>query len=225
MSFCIRCGPSPCPGAGIISMNVTSSSSARALDPDSCTPGSDATTEYIPGPSVGNLTIQAYAFGSGDSDKWGGTKCKGTAQASQSNIQRYDSRTNTWYIIPSKIHKAQITGGLIEALSSDKGPVSGSIISMKKVFYKGETYESQITNGISITTQMTTVLGAEFSYSGPPIAVDIPDVKGSYSIASAGIVGARISSISLSVEYPSNPITVSYTFEFPLIGEPCTSTC
>jgi len=177
-------------------------SSVRVAEDDTCSTGSD-TVDYIPGPATASVTINAYAFEKGQ-DKWLGRTCKGQAQASQSNTVRYDGTTDKHIMIPTKIHRAQIVGDL------------GDSVSLGKVFFKGVNVEANTPNGVAITTEMETWLGAEFSYIGAPLPIQIPDLKPySINIGESSTDLAYIASISVNMDFPQ-PATVSYTFEFVL---------
>jgi hypothetical protein len=204
VTFCIRCSEFNCGGSeGLISISVSPTSSVRPLDDKACS-NSTSQDEYIPGPGLLSVSVTAYAFGQGE-DKWLSSRCKGSAQASQTNIQRYDATTDKWWLLPSKVHRAQIQG------------VIGSC-SLKHVFFTGSIAESQIANGASITTEMGLEIGAELTYNGAPMEITIPDLE-PYTISLGGdqLVG-YISSFSVSVDFP-NPATCSYTFELPIEGD------
>lgn len=123
-------------------------------------------------------------------------------------MQRYDFNTDKWWLIPTKIHKAQITGDL-----------SSSVVSMEKTFFHGTSFDSQVNNGISISTEMETILGANLHYNGPPVPISIPDLE-SYKIQLGDnfIRGAFINSININVDFPT-PATITYSFDFPIDSE------
>lgn len=202
MSFCIRCSSFNCGGSeGLISISVTPNSSVRPLDDKPCS-NSTIEDEYIPGPGLISVSFTAYAFTAGE-DKWLNSRCKGTAQASQTNIQRYDSNTDKWWLIPSRIHRAQIQGVI-------------GFCSLKQTFFTGSIAESQIANGASLTTEVSVEIGAELTYSGPPLGITIPDLE-PYTVNLGEAMVGYISSFSASVDFP-NPATCSYTFELPIDG-------
>jgi len=231
MPFCIRCSPIDCGVDGLISISMSPASNVRYVDDDECSSGlgsnpalsetfpeqntitevsvgtggvdSDVDTGYIPGPAKLNVTINAYAFSVG-SDKWLGSRCKGTAQASQTNHTRYDSVTDKWYIIPSRNHTASIQGD------------PGSAVSLGKIFFEGSTANSQILNNTSITTELGIQIGAELSYSGFPLSVTVPNMQ-AYRLTGIGESGVGfLTGVSLNVDYPQSPATISYSFEFML---------
>lgn len=204
--YCIRCSPYVCVGSkGLISIDMSINSNVTYLDDDECLVGG-LSNQFIPGPAVGSITFNAYAFEPGK-DKWLGSKCKGSAQASQTNILRYGALEPggeaRYFFIPSKNHKAQLTGD-----------IGADYCSLEKVFYSGKIANSQASNGSSISTEMGTQLGANLSYKGFPLAVTIPNLN-SYTISDIvePTVTAYISSFNVSVDFP-NPATVSYTFDF-----------
>lgn len=202
MSFCIRCSTFNCSNSvGLISINISPSSSVRPAEDADCSPSES--TQYIPGPSIVNVQINAYAFAPGE-DKWLETRCKGSAQAGQTNIQRYDYKTDKWWFIPSKVHRAQINGTIGKC-------------SLGQVFFEGIIADSQILAGTSITTELGVQIGAEFRYTGHPLAVNIPDLEPYELDLGVGQVlkAGYINSININVDYPS-PATVTYNFDFPL---------
>ena len=172
------------------------------LDEDDC----GASEEYIPGPATGSISITAYAFAQGQ-DKWLGSNCKGQAQASQANIVRYGTTSPggeaKHWIIPSKSHKAQIVGC-----------IDSSYCYMRNIFYEGTTANSQVMNGVSITTQMSNMLGSELVYTGFPMPITIPNLN-PFRITEiiSPEVTAYISSININVDFP-NPATINYVFDF-----------
>lgn len=208
MTFCIRCSPFNCNGSqGLISVAVSPSSSVRPTDDDTCQTeganiGSSSSSEYIPGPGIINVQIVAWAFAQGD-DKWLNSRCKGSAQAGQTNIQRYDFTTDKWHLIPSKVHRAQING------------VIGNC-SLGQVFFTGSTADSQIINNSSITTELGVQIGAEFSYTGYPLAINVPDLKPyRISLGTGDLDSGYINSVNVSVDYPT-PAVITYNFDFPI---------
>ena len=194
MPYCIRCSETTCIGDGISSVTMNTSSSAR---PAKCDDGD----KYLPGPTTGSVSVTAWARGA---DLWLGSRCRGQASASQSNIVRYDLITNKWYIIPSEVHNAQIVGEV-------------PLASLGCIFFTGVSLESQLLNGVSITTEMGVEMGAKFTFGGGVAGApnEIPDKK-AYNIDVAGVSEAYVNSISISVDYPNNPATVTYTFDFPI---------
>lgn len=87
---------------------------------------------------------------------------------------------------------------------------------MDKKFFSGSSFDSQIVNGSTISTEMETILGAGFHYNGPPVAISIPDLE-SYKIelGTTSIRGAFINSVNINVDFP-NPATITYSFDFPI---------
>lgn len=197
MPYCLRCIPFSCGGStGLISINWSTSNNLSLIDPD-CGPGSPSEKELL-GPTTGTVSINAYAFSAG-SDRWAGSRCQGSAQASQTVIMKYDANTDKHYLIPSKNHSAQITGDV------------GNLATIETVCTT-TSVDSKIVSNTTITTQLETQLGKNFKYNGEPLAVEIPFL-GSYEV-----FGQRsfLTNISLSVDFPSQPATVTYTFQFIL---------
>ena len=177
-------------------------SSARVAEDDNCKSGGSTDLDYIPGPGTGTVSLTAYAFDAGG-DKWLGSKCKGQAQASQSNIIKYDGKTDNYYLLPTKVHRAQIAGDL------------GDSVTLEKIFFKGRNIDSLAPNGATITTELEVWLGAGFSFNGPPMSISIPDLSPYTIDIGEGTQRAFISSVSVNVDFPQ-PATITYTFEFPL---------
>jgi hypothetical protein len=201
--FCIKCSELPCgENTGLISIAFSTNSSIRPID-ELCNE-KEPNFPYIPGPATGNITLTYYAFNSTSIDKWLGSRCKGQAQASQTNILKYDYCTNKYWYIPSKIHKAQIAGDISE-----------SVVSLKQTFFKGINIESQAGAGLSIATQVETWLGAELTYNGVPFGVTVPDLK-PWNINVGDARVGFLNSFTLSVDFPNSPAVCAYTFEFPL---------
>lgn len=199
MPFCIRCSEYTCGGVGLISINMTSNSSVRYNEDEECSlPGEHL--DFIPGPATGSVSINAYAFGPGE-DKWLETRCKGQAQANQSNILKYDLCTDKYYFIPSKTHSAQITGTIGK-------------VRLGKVFYTGRVADSTLVNGISISTELGVQMGAELEYEGHPLPIKVPDLE-PYTIDFGDPRTGFLNSININVDFPE-PATVTYTFDFPL---------
>lgn len=180
-------------------------SSARVAEDDNCKDGQSTSTDYIPGPGTGVVTLTAYAFEAGQ-DKWLGSKCKGQAQASQSNIIKYDGKTDQYYLIPTKVHRAQIAGDL------------GNAVTLEKIFFKGRNIDATTPNGATIATELEVWLGAGFSYSGPPMAISVPDLEPYTIDIGDGTTRAFIASVNVNVDFPQ-PAVISYSFEFPLDKE------
>lgn len=202
MPFCIRCSTFNCnDSVGLISLTMSPSSSVRPVEDADCSPSN--ANQYIPGPSLVNVQINAYAFAPGE-DKWLDSRCKGSASAGQTNIQRYDYKTDKWWFIPSKAHRAQINGQIGKCF-------------LGQVFFEGVIAESQVLQGTSITTELGTQIGAQFSYTGHPLPVSIPDLTpytldlGTGQVLRAGF----INSVNINVDFPS-PATITYNFDFPL---------
>ncbi len=214
MPYCLRCSTYVCHNSrGLISIDISVNSNVIYLsDDDDCISGG-ISDEYIPGPILGNVTFNAYAFSQGQ-DKWLGSNCRGNAQATQTNIIKYGTPTPggvaKYYLIPSKNHKAQITGF-----------IDSQYCSLDKKFFSGTIANSQVSNGISISTEMGTDVGSTLRYNGFPMSIVVPNLT-AYKIS--GVVTpdvvAYISSLNISVDFP-NPATISYTFDFLLPFNKC----
>lgn len=191
------CSPIVCDIEGIFSINFSSSTRSRVAD---C--GEDNTDlKYLPGAAVGTVSLSAWAFSKNDSDKWLGSRCRGSAQGSQSNIQRFDYGTKKWWIIPTKMHGAQIVGDLTAA-------------SLGQVFFTGTAADTQINNGIVLGYQMQIQMGAELSIKAGAFDINLPDLD-AYNIEPIGVEECYLNSVSASVDYP-NPATITVSYDFML---------
>lgn len=230
MPFCIRCQPANCGSfENIISINLSISSNFKELSTEGCnsnfgspavinpplsidpttpastiispgvTRGRGTSRKVINGPLVGNISVTAYAFGAGQ-DPWNGSRCEGTASANQGITQKQDFFSNSTYIIPSK-----------NANSSIKGDV-GSIASISEVYVSTEERRLQNINGISIGTRLGIDLGSSFSYTGLPIAVDMPNNSNFFNVLEFNC--CFLTSFSYSVNFPTQPAQATYTFQF-----------
>lgn len=207
MPYCIRCSTNTvCDGSeGLISINFSMNSSVRVAEDDSCSTNTGIENDFIPGPATASVTVNAYAFEAG-TDKWLGSRCKGQAQASQTNIIKYDGKTDRYYMIPTKIHKAQIIGDV------------GNSVTLDKIFFTGVNVDMQSNNGVSITSELEVWLGAGFHYNGLPLPVDMPDLSPyTINLTAQSTSRAYLSSVNVQIDYPQ-PATTSYTFEFCLEG-------
>ena len=197
MPFCLRCSDFDCQTTGLISISTTPNSSVKPIEDDGCQPIGGG-NQYVPGPGSVSVGITAYAFELGQ-DKWLGSRCKGSVQASQTNILKYDAITDKWWFIPSRIHRAQI-----------QGDVGGSC-TLGNVMFEGTVADAQLMNGVSITTEMGVQIGAVLNYTGAPLPLSLPDLN-TYTINLKGNHTGYLSSFSLTVDYPT-PAVVNYGFE------------
>jgi hypothetical protein len=164
MPFCIRCAPYNCGSIeGVISLNINMNSNVRPVIEDpSCGGGSgDPTEKYIPGSSTATFSLSAYAFKRGE-NPWGNLRCKGQAQASQSNIVKYDLITKKFWIIPSRVHRAEIAGDI------------GEFCKIDQILFEGSRVDSNLVNGVTITSELGVQIGGQFSYMGNPLKIKIP---------------------------------------------------
>jgi len=191
------CTPIVCDTEGVFSINYSSSTRARVAD---CGGDGGPDIKYLPGAAVGNVSISAWAFKKGG-DKWLGSKCRGSVQGSQTNIQRFDYITKRWWIIPTRMHGAQITGDITAA-------------SLGQVFFRGTAADTQINNGIVLGYQMQVQVGAELGISAGAFRISLPELQ-SYKISFVGVEEGYINSVNASAEYP-NPAVISVSFDFIL---------
>lgn len=201
MSFCIRCSDAPCDEAGIISVNWNTRGTAKPVG-GTCSTGNGGDDDYIPGPVNGSVSIQAYAFGEGASDLWLGSKCITQAQASQSNILKYNGKDDSYLIIPSSINSGSISGD----------PIPG--LSLKTTCANTEEIKMNLLAGsVSITSVLGTDVGYGLSYDGFPYSVSFPDLN-PYKVL--GQEGCYRSGFSLNVDFPNTPAQVTYSWQFIL---------
>lgn len=232
MPFCIRCEPANCENIeGIISISLSTRGTFKTVDtgtckssstgsgpgflptqtlgsPGSISPGVNAggnsgslsnSKKTIKGPITGSISITAYAF-SASADPWNNVRCEGNIQASQNFIQKQDYFSDSTYIIPEDNASVQITGDI------------GTIATIDDVMFSTEERKLQNINGISIGTRMGVDVGSAFKYIGGPIQVTMPNKDNFYTVFNFGC--CFLSSFNYSVNFPSQPATVTYTFQF-----------
>lgn len=161
--------------------------------------GGNSALSVINGPITGNISIVAYAFGQGQ-DVWNGSRCEGTASASQGVIQKADYFSDSLYLIPNDTTNAQIKGDV------------GNIASISDVIVTTEERRLQNLNGISIATRLGIEAGTSFSYTGLPLAVTMPDTDNFFNILDFKC--CFLTSFSYSVNFPSQPAQATYNFQF-----------
>lgn len=230
MPFCIRCEPASC-GAfeNIISINLSINANFKEIDTRDCNPsftgggpnpplatnpstpatgtissgsstGSSSTSKkVINGPLIGNISVTAYAFGIGQ-DPWNGARCEGSASASQGVIQKQDYFSDSAYLIPNDSANAKISGDI------------GSIASINEIYVSTEERRIQSLNGISIGTRLGVDLGASFSYTGLPIAVEMPNKNNFFNVLDFNC--CFLTGFSYTVNFPSQPAQATYSFQF-----------
>ena len=199
MPFCIRCSTFNCGVNGLTSVSITPNSSVRAVDDEICNPTLSGI--YIPGPGTVSVQINAWAFTTG-TDRWLNSRGKGQAQASQTNIMRYNFKDDKYWFIPTKSHRAQIAGCIGNC-------------SLDQVMFSGSQADMQTANGASLTTELGVIIGAGFHYTGAPQEISIPDLKSWQLDMGSGAQVGYLESFTASVDFP-NPATVSYSFSFPI---------
>jgi hypothetical protein len=234
MPFCIRCEPANCGNIeGVISISLSTRGNFKTVDTSDCgklsggggqagftpnqvfagpvgsiSPGSNggsgggsgsSSKKTIKGPIIGNITLTAYAFNAGQ-DPWNNIRCEGTIQASQNVIQKQDYFSDSTYLIPEDNASVQFTGDI------------GSVATIDNVAFSTEERRLQNINGISLGTRLGVDVGSSFKFTGGPISVEMPSKDNFYTVFNFGccfLVG-----FNYSVNFPTQPATVSYNFQF-----------
>lgn len=207
--LCKRCSEDLDCGAGIISVQWSTQGSVKVVGGSCDDPlGSGDEAQYTRGPITGSVNIQAYAFDSNSEDMWLGVRCMSKVQANQTNLMKYDGKTNKYYVLPSSTNNAQITGEYPQGITM----VDDCAV---------KSYNSQLLSGsVSITTEMSTNIGHDLEFNGTPLAVKFPE-KDPYTVLTQR--RCYLSSFSLEIDYPGNPAKASYTWQFILDPEECES--
>ncbi len=156
----------------------------------------------LKGPSTGSMSISAYAFAQGSSDKLLGTSCPSNASVSMPTQQRFDCENNVTRIIRTKTGEA----------SREGDPITG--ITLLDEFCSFRTINASASSGPSSRVVDTEkFLGSELIWTGPPFAIDTRDADSlDFSILGLDV---KLTKFSISVQAPSAS-TNSYTFQYSI---------
>jgi len=188
---------------GIISANLTGS--AEFIDIVSeCSVGPNIFLDVrkkLKGPSIGSLTLTAYAFPAGSNDKFLGTSCpSSSAGISFPTQNRFDCENNVTRIIRTKTGEASTEGDPINGIT-----LLGNICSLRTVNASAQS------GPFSRVVDTTKFIGTDLVWSGPPFPFDSRDV----TTLDVNILGLDVllTGFNVSVTAPS-VATNSYTFAY-----------
>lgn len=189
---------------GIISVSITGSSEFLDILSE-CDAAPNVFTEVrkrLKGPSTGQMTITAYAFPKGSTNKLLGTSCPSQAGVELPTQDRFDCENNITRIIRTKTGQAFREGD----------PIDG--ITLTDEFCSFRTVNASAQSGPServIDTER--FLGSDLIWTGPPFAFNTTDAD----TLDFNILGldVKLTSFSISVQAPSAS-TNSYTFKYSI---------
>ncbi len=188
---------------GIISAQITGSSEFIDIL-SQCKTGPNILGDVrkrLKGPSVGNITISAYAFIKGG-DRYLGTSCPSTASISFPIQQRFDCENNITRLIRTKTGEA----------SREGDPIVG--ISLLDEFCSFRTISASAAGGpTERVTDTEKFLGGDLIWTGPPISLDSRDAD-TLDITLLGLE-AKMTSFSISVAVPGIA-TNNYAFQYSI---------
>ena len=189
---------------GIISVNITGSS--EFLDILSqCDAAPNVFSEVrkrLKGPSVGQMSIAAYAFPQGSINKLLGTSCPSQAGVDLPTQDRFDCENNVTHIIRTKTGQAFREGD----------PIDG--VTLTDEFCSFRTVSASAASGPSSRVVDTErFLGSDLIWTGPPFSFDTTDAD----TLDFTILGLEVKMVnfSISVQAPS-ATTNSYTFKYSI---------
>lgn len=189
---------------GIISASLTGSSEMVDVI-SSCDTGPNVFSEVrkkLKGPSVGTMTITAYAFPSGSTDRYLGISCPSQAGISIPTQQRFDCENNITRIIQTKTGEAFREGDPINGIT-----LYGDICSFR-------TLNASAQSGpFSQVTDTTRYIGTDLVWTGPPFPFDSRDPD----TLAFNILGldVKLTNFTISITVPS-VATNSYSFQYSI---------
>jgi hypothetical protein len=156
----------------------------------------------LKGPSVGQLSITAYAFAQGATDKFLGTVCPSSAGISLPTQTRFDCENNVTRIIRTKTGEAFREGDLITGIN-----LLGEFCSFRTV---NASAASGPTERITDTERF---LGSDIVWTGLPFPFDTQDPD-TLDFTILGL-DVKLTNFSISIQVP-NVATNSYTFQYSI---------
>jgi hypothetical protein len=189
---------------GIISVSITGSS--EFLDILSqCAAGPNVFTDVrkrLKGPSVGQMTLTAYAFPKGSTTKLLGTSCPSQAGVELPTQDRFDCENNVTHIIRTKTGEAFREGD----------PITG--ITLTDEFCSFRTLSASASSGPAERVVDTErFLGSDLIWTGPPFSFDTTDADSlDFNILGLDV---KLTSFSISVTTPS-VATNNYSFKYSI---------
>jgi len=158
--------------------------------------------KVLKGPSLGNLTLTAYAFPRGAADRFLGTSCPSSAGISMPIQSRFDCENNVTRLIRTKTGEAFREGD----------PING--ISLLNEFCSFRTVNASAQGGPSNRiTDTERFIGSDLIWTGPPFAFDSTDAD-SLDFTILGL-DVKLTNFSVNVSVPS-VATNSYTFQYSI---------
>jgi hypothetical protein len=188
---------------GIISAQITGSSEFIDIL-SQCDTGPNILEDVrkrLKGPSVGSISITAYAFLKGG-NRYLGTSCPSTAGISFPTQQRFDCENNVTRIIRTKAGEAFREGDPINDLT-----LLGEFCSFR-------TVNASASSGPATTvTDTERFLGSDLVWTGPPISFDSRDAD-TLDVTILGL-DVKMTQFSVNVAVPGIG-TNNYTFQYSI---------
>jgi len=189
---------------GIISVNITGSSEFLDIlsQCDAAPNVFGEVRKRLKGPSVGQMSISAYAFTKGAADKLLGTSCPSQAGVDLPTQQRFDCENNITRIIRTKTGQAYREGDAING------------ITLTDEFCSFRTVNASASSGPSTQVIDTErFLGSDLIWTGPPFSFNTTNAD----TLDFNILGldVKMTNFSISIQAPSAS-TNSYTFQYSI---------
>lgn len=189
---------------GIISVNITGSS--EFLDILSqCAAGPNVFSNVrkrLKGPSVGQMSITAYAFPQGSTNKLLGTSCPSQAGVDLPTQDRFDCENNVTHIIRTKTGEAFREGDPIDGIT-----LTDEFCSFRTVSASASSSPAER------VTDTERFLGSDLIWTGPPFPFNTTDVDSlDFNILGLDV---KLTSFSISVQTPSAS-TNTYNFKYSI---------
>jgi len=189
---------------GIISANITGSQEFIDII-SNCDAAPNVFTDVrkrLKGPSTGTLSITAYAFPQGATNKFLGASCPSSAGISFPTQTRFDCESNITRIIRTKTGEAFTEGDPLDGIT-----LLGDICSFRTV---NASAQGGPFNRVTDTTRF---IGSDIIWTGPPFSFDSRDPD-TLDFTILGL-DVKLTNFQVSVQVPS-PATNSYTFQFSI---------
>lgn len=191
---------------GIISAQITGSSEFIDII-SQCDTGPNVFSDVrkrLKGPSIGTISITAFAFPKGSNNKLLGTSCPSTAGVSLPTQERFDCEKNVTHIIRTKTGQAFREGD----------PING--ITLLGEFCSFRTVNASASGGpANRITDIERFLGADLVWTGPPFPFDTRNTDTlNFSLLGEEV---KLTSFNINVTAPS-PATNSYSFKFSILS-------
>ncbi len=189
---------------GIISVGLTGSSEFIDIlsQCDAAPNVFDEVRKRLKGPSTGSMTISAYAFPQGSSNKLLGTSCPSQAGVDLPTQDRFDCENNVTRIIRTKTGQAFREGD----------PIDG--IALLEEFCSFRTVNASAQSGpASRVVDTEKFLGSDLIWTGPPFPFDTTDANSlDFNILGLDV---KLTNFNISIQAPSAS-TNSYTFKYSI---------